>query len=128
MINLLLGYKNMILSFIVAAIIMGIVMYVSSLKDEVQVLKLDNSKLHEKLLLYRLESERLESSVAIQNKEIELLKHNESLAKAELKSWKAKKPEVKYKTITKIREVHSDECKDIKNTINAVRSIDYSNL
>jgi len=77
---------------------------------------------------YKLESVRYKNVVDVQNKQIQFLKVSKKKALDKLVKWKSLPPKIKYKTITKIREVKSDDCKDIKNTLDAIYSIDYNSL
>lgn len=65
----------------------------------------------------------LKSSINEQNQAIEKNKIDYETKIKEFEEWKNKPVEVKYKYIT--REVKSNECKDIKESIDRVRSINF---
>jgi len=102
--------------------------YVHSLKSEIARLKQEAKEYQVEVANYKLESIRNKSFVKSQNRKIEKWKRKSNLAEIKLEKWKNQKPEVKYKYISKIREVKSNDCKDIKNTLNAVRDINISEL
>ena len=57
---------------------------------------------------------------AIENQKVEL---SEKLQ--ELQEWKNQPPETRYKEVIKYKEVKSNECEDIKNIINSIRSTSF---
>jgi hypothetical protein len=60
---------------------------------------------------------------------IESLKVNKDSAVSKLKKWKALPLKIKYiHTPTVIKEVQSNECEDIKKSIDAMRDIDFNSL
>lgn len=65
----------------------------------------------------------LKSSINEQNQAIEKNKVDLEAKLKEFEEWKNKPVEVKYKYITK--EVKSNECKDIKDSIDRVRGINF---
>lgn len=65
----------------------------------------------------------LKSSINEQNQAIEKNKTDYEAKLKEFEEWKNKPVEIKYQYITK--EVKSNECKDIKDSINRVRSINF---
>jgi len=121
-------YKTMLIYAAVAAVSMFVYMYIAGLKDDVQELKGNIKDLNSEIAYYRLESERLRGTLDSQTKEIEHLRINEKLAISKLKKWKNKSPTIKYRTITKIRKVKSNECEEINNQISAIRNINYDDL
>jgi len=121
-------YKNLIIGGIIIALIIGLYFYIHTLKGQISELQSTLKDTYVELANEKLQSTRYKSALDSQNKEIEALKHNETLAIAKLKKWNSKPPEIRYKKITKIREIKSDDCKDIKNTIDSIRSIDYDSL
>ena len=116
-------YKNMIIGGVIIILIAGLYFYIHTLKSQINNLQdlLKDNQIE--LANSKLQSERYKNALDSQNKEVEALKLNEKLSLAKLKKWKSLPPKIKYKTITKIREVKSDECKDIKNVLNAVKLI-----
>ena len=121
-------YKNMIMAGIVGIFVIGLYFYIHGLNKNIEALKKSLLQNQVKLANSKLESTRYKAALDSQNKEIEGLKTQKSLAESKLKKWKSKPPGVKYKVIYKVREVKSNDCKDIKNVINSVRHIDYNSL
>ena len=121
-------YKNLIVSGVTLLLLIGLYFYIHTLKTQIQDLRSQLTQNQVELANYRLQSERYKNAIDIQNKQINELKVSKDNALDKLSKWKALPPKVKYKTITKIREVKSNDCKDIKNTINAIRNIDYNSL
>ena len=121
-------YKNLLLPVIILFLVTGLYFYIHTLKLQIQDLKNQLGKEYVELANYKLESERYKNAIDAQNKLVVDLKVSKNNALAKLNKWKALPPKIKYKTITKIREVKSNDCKDIKNTINAIRNIDYNSL
>ena len=128
MFSQLLINKNIAFAIIASLIVAAVYLYIEALKDDIQNYQKEETALRGEIAYKTLEKERLENALEKQNREVELLRHSESIALSKLKKWQKKPPDIRYKTITKIREVKSDECKEIKDTIDAVRSIDYSLL
>ena len=121
-------YKNIIVGGVTLLLVIGLYFYIHTLKIQIQDLRSQLTQNQVELANYRLESERYKNAIDIQNKQIEELKVSKNNALAKLNKWKALPPKIKFRTITKIREVKSNDCKDIKNTINAIRNIDYNSL
>ena len=121
-------YKNLIVGGVTLLLVIGLYFYIHTLKSQINNLQdlLKDNQIE--LANSKLQGERYKNALDSQNKEIESLKLNEKLSLAKLKKWKSLPPKIKYKTITKIREVKSNDCKDIKNTINTIRNIDYNSL
>ena len=121
-------YKNLIVSGVTLLLLIGLYFYIHTLKTQIQDLKNQLTQNQVELANYKLESERYKNAIDIQNNKINELKISKDNALDKLNKWKALPDKIKYRTITKIREVKSNDCKDIKNTINAVRNIDYNSL
>jgi hypothetical protein len=121
-------YKNLILGGIILAAIAGLYFYISGLKSDIKDLKITMLETQNKLVNEKRQSSLYRTTLKNQSKQIELLKVNTKLAKTKLQKWKAQPPQVRYKVIYKNREVKSNDCKDIKSTIDSIRSIDYSSL
>jgi len=121
-------YKNLIIGSIVFTLILGLYFYIHLLKLQIDNLQNTLKDSYMEAANLKLQSERYKNILDVQSKEIEDARINESLAKKKLLEWRAKPPSIKYKIITKIREVKSNDCKDIKNTIDAIRHIDYDKL
>jgi hypothetical protein len=121
-------YKNLIVGGVIIALLLGLYFYVHSLKVQITDLRSTLKDSYIELANEKLQSARYKAALDAQNKEIEDARFNESLAKSELEKWKALPPKIKYKTITKIREVKSNDCEQIKAVIDDVRHIDFSSL
>ena len=121
-------YKNLIVSGVTLLLLIGLYFYIHTLKTQIQDLRSQLTQNQVELANYKLESERYKNAIDIQNNKINELKISKDNALDKLNKWKALPDKIKYRTITKIREVKSNDCKDIKNTINAVRNIDYNSL
>jgi len=82
-------------------------------------------------LVAKLEASNAQTKALItkQNEVIEEITTDRELALNKLEEWRAKPPQVKYEVIYKDREViKSDDCKDIKNRLDDVRTIDFNSL
>jgi len=121
-------YKNLIIGGVIVVLLIGLYFYIHTLKVQITDLKSNLKDSYVEIANYKLSNERLTNSLTIQNKEIENARFNESLANKKLAEWKALPPKIKYKTITKIREIKSNDCKEIKTVIDDIRHIDFSSL
>jgi len=121
-------YKNLILGVAVAAAIAGLYFYISGLKSDIKDLKITVLETQNKLVNEKRQSSLYRTTLEKQSKQIEQLEAHTKIAKAKLKKWKSKPPDIKYKVIYKTREIKSNDCKDIKSTIDSIRSIDFSSL
>ena len=118
----------MVYRYILVIIGLILVTYAFSLKVEVSRLSKRVTELQANVAYKALETERLKAAVIKYNSAVQAMKIDKNKLRKELQLWKKKKLEIRYKTITKIREVQSDKCKDIKNVINNVRHINYHEL
>jgi len=121
-------YKNLFLGACMFTLVLGLYFYIHSLKRQISELQSNLKDSYTEVANYKLQSNRYRTALDSQNAHIEALEASKELAEAKLRKWKNQKPEVKYRTITKIREVHSDDCKAIKNIINDIRKLDYNEL
>jgi len=126
--DIVVSLKYVIFAALIAFALLYGYVKVKKLNEHVNSLKVEMIKKDRDFAYLKLENERLLNSTNEQNKEIELLKLNEKLNLEKLKKWKKQKPEIRYKTITKFREVKSDECETLKSTIDAVKHIDFTSL
>ena len=120
--------KDLIGLVIAGALVVGAYSYQRSLKVRLNELKFELAGTQTELANSKLESHRLKSSLDKQTEKVRQLKASEKLNLAKLQKWKNKKPEVRYKNIETIREVQSNECRDIKDTIDAVSNLDFKLL
>lgn len=121
-------YRTAITAGLIVALILGLYFYIHSLKTQILNLQSNLKDSQIELANYKLESSRLKSALTEQNQKITLLKVEKQSAVKALEEWEAKPPKIKYKTITKVREVKSDECKDIKKQLDAIRHINFRSL
>lgn len=96
----------------------------------IYILNNSNNNLIEKLntsnsllVLQEAENTKLKASLNEQNQKIQQNEIDLETKTKEFEEWKNKPVEVKYKYITK--EVKSNECKDIKDSIDRVRGINF---
>jgi biopolymer transport protein ExbB/TolQ len=100
--------------------------YVGSLKSEIKELKLELVTTQGVLMKEKLNTSTLRISIDKQNEAINSLGLENKNAQNKLKEWREKPADIKYKTIQTIREIKSDECEQIKNSLNAIKSIGYN--
>lgn len=94
---------------------------VSSLNSEIVQLQKSNKTLTTN---YDLSQNKLhEQSEKILSLAVDFEKNSK-----ELEEWKSKKPEIRYEKIYRYREVKSDDCEDVKNNLDGIRTIDFSKL
>jgi len=123
MLNQLKIYENFIIVGLLVVASVVIYFYIDEYKSEISRLETKLNKSQLELANTKLESERFKNVVEEQNKNIETLKASEKLQLAKLKKIQSQKPSVRYKIIEKIREVKSDECKDVQNVLDSVKHI-----
>lgn len=128
MIPIVKAYKSTISIVLIVALVLGLYFYIHNLKSQIKELQNTLKDTYVEKASCELEVERYRSALDTQNSHIQALEASEELNKAKLRKWQNKKPEVKYRTITKIREVRSNDCKKIKSVINDIRHIDYDSL
>ena len=121
-------YKNIIVGGVTLLLVIGLYFYIHTLKIQIQDLRSQLTQNQIELANYRLESERYKNAIDIQNKQIEKLKVSKNNALVKLNKWKLLPPKIKYRTITKIREVKSNDCKDIKRVLDSIKLIDPNKL
>lgn len=102
---------------------------------KIQDLKTDIANLNTAIAYYEVELEKLRSSndgykrsINVQNEAINTLAINKTELDKKLEEWQNKPAEIRYKKIYKMREVKSNECKDIKDTIDSIRNLDFNSL
>ncbi len=120
--------KEMIAAIVMTIFVISFYIYIGGLKDEIAALEKEVSTLKTDVAYRTLEKTRLENAIEKQNEYVEQLEANKALAMAKLKKWQKQKPTIKYRKITEVREVKSNECKQIKDSINNIRNISYSEL
>jgi hypothetical protein len=70
----------------------------------------------------------LEAAVKEQNLVIDKLKLDYNTALSKYNKWKSKHKKYRYKVITKVVTKYSNECKDIKRTLDNVKHVKYEEL
>lgn len=116
--NYLSIYKNYIMIAIATLLITTIVIggiYIKIQSAEIQILQNDLSQLQIELSNEKANNVTLRSSIKDQNEKIEANKNDYDSKIKQYEQWKNQPAEVKYKYITK--EVRSNECEDIKKSI-----------
>lgn len=116
--NYLSIYKNYIMISIIALLITTITIggiYIKIQSAEIQILQDNLMKKEIDLSNERANNVTLRSSIKDQNEKIEANKNDYDSKIKQYEQWKNQPAEVKYKYITK--EVKSNECEDIKKSI-----------
>jgi len=109
-------------------VLLGQFIYIGKLKLDVSKLETKVSNLNRQIDLLKDENENFSVAIKRQNKVMLNISIEKKKLLDRLEEWKSKKPEYKYKIIEKIREVKSNDCKDISNTLNAVSTIKFNSL
>jgi hypothetical protein len=102
--------------------------WIYSLRGTVTNLTMELQTLKENVVRKDLELSICSTSIDTQNKAIEDIKVDLNATLFELEEWKAKPAIIRYKIIEKIIKVKSNECKDINDTLNSVKLIDFNSL
>jgi len=116
--NYLSIYKNYIMISIITLLITTITIggiYIKIQSAEIQILQDNLMKKEIDLSNERANNVTLRSSIKDQNEKIEANKNDYDSKIKQYEQWKNQPAEVKYKYITK--EVKSNECEDIKRSI-----------
>lgn len=127
---------NYISTVIYGAMGLVLMIFVAFVYSSLQSKKLEIATLKQEIAAKEIFIAKLESSNAQikllttkQNESIETLKANRDEALLKLEKWKSMPPKIRYEVIYKDREViKSNECDDIKDTLDNVRSIDFERL
>lgn len=122
------AYKDMIVLIITSALFIMLGTYIYTLKERNKELKSDIKQYEYDNFVAKQNTLICEQALEKQNKEIEILKVAEEIKRVELRNWKNKPPNIKYKIIEKIREVKSNECNDTKSTLDGIRTINFNEL
>ena len=123
--NLIASNKSLLLGAIVIAVFLiggAYTYFIKSELEKVQASYLDQGK---ELAIEKANSITAKATIESQNNAIESQKVEYSEKLQELEDWKNKPSEVKYKEVIKYKEVKSNECEDIKNIINSIRSTSF---
>ena len=95
------------------------------IKSELEKVQTKYSKQTEELAVEKANNTALRASIENQNKAVEEIKVDLENNLKDFEEWKNKPIETKYKEVIKYKEVKSNECKDIKNIINSIRSTSF---
>jgi len=120
--------KEIVVAIVMTIFVVSFYLYIGGLKDDISDLEKEVSTLETEVAYKTLETTRLENAVERQNDHIKQVEANKALAMAKLKKWQKQKPIIKYRKITTVREVKSNECKQIKDSISDIRNFNYSDL
>ena len=115
---------------VIGIISMLIGAYIYDLKQDINDLTLDVVNTQNKLLNEQVQSSLYKVSLEKQSLLIEQIQTDYNASIVKLNKWKAKPAEVRYEVIYKTinKELKSNECKDVTNSIDTIKSIDYSLL
>lgn len=124
----MLSLVSKYLNYIQIAVVAMLLVYIFILRSQVESLELDvnNIKLEKALVTANLGV--YQGALKRVNQIIEYNRVDYEANTAKLKKWHEENPTIKYKTIIKIREVKSNDCKDVKSVIDSVSVIDFSSL
>lgn len=95
--------------------------------QNVEIANLESKLTQEKsnLALAAANNASLAAAIKNQNEKIELNKIDYEKKVKEFQVWKDKPAEIKYKETIKYKEMKSNECEDIKNIINSIRTTSF---
>lgn len=116
--------KLLLVGFIVIVFLIGGV-YNYFLKSELEKVQAEFSEQGKELAVEKANNATAKAIIEKQNLLVELNKTDYENNLKEYQNWKDKPPEVKYKEVIKYKEVKSNECQDIKNIINSIRSTSF---
>lgn len=126
MIELLKTKMTIVLSVVIAFLlfcILALVVYIKIINTEKDNLNTKLEKANAALVLEKVNNTTLRSINAKQNSDIEKNRIDYENNLKDFENYKKANFEVKYKELEKYKEVKSNECKDIKNIINHIRTI-----
>jgi len=117
--------------YVIVGIIAALIgAYIYDLKQDINNLELDKASLQSKLIKEQFQGSLYKSSLDKQSLLVEQMRADYDVSVDKLNKWKAKPAEVRYEVIYKTinKEIKSNECKDVANSIDTIKSIDYSLL
>ena len=123
--NLIASNKYLLLGVIVIAVFLIGGAYTYFIKSELEKVQAEFSEQGKELAIEKANNTVIKATIESQNKAIDSQKVELAEKLQELEDWKNQPPEVKYKEVIKYREVKSNECEDIKNIINIIRSTSF---
>ena len=126
MIELLKTKMTIVLSIVIAFLlfcILALVVYIKIINTEKDNLNTKLEKANAALVLEKVNNTTYRSILAKQNSDIENLRIDYENNLKDFENYKKQDFETKYKELEKYKEVKSNECKDIKNLIDHIRTI-----
>lgn len=113
-----------IIAFLVA-LLLSVGIYSRILLSQNKILTTDLITKNSLLEVEKAKNVNLNASIKNQNEKIENNQIDLDTKLKELEEWKNKPAEIKYKEIIKFKEIKSNECTDIKNIINSIRTTSF---
>lgn len=113
-----------IIAFLVALLLL-VGIYSRILLSQNKTLTTDLITKNSLLEVEKTKNINLNASIKNQNEKIENNQIDLDTKLKELEEWKNKPAEIKYKEIIKFKEIKSNECTDIKNIINSIRTTSF---
>ena len=113
-----------IIAFLVA-LLLSVGIYSRILLSQNKTLTTDLITKNSLLEVEKAKNVNLNASIKNQNEKIENNQIDLDTKLKELEEWKNKPAEIKYKEIIKFKEIKSNECTDIKNIINSIRTTSF---
>lgn len=123
--NLIASNKSLLLGVAVTIVFLIGGAYTYFIKSELEKVQAKFSEQGKELAIEKANNTVIKATIESQNNAIESQKVEYSEKLQELEDWKNKPSEVKYKEVIKYKEVKSNECEDIKNIINSMRSTSF---
>ena len=123
--NLIASNKYLLLGVIVIAVFLIGGAYTYFIKSELEKVQAEFSEQGKELAIEKANNTVIKATIESQNKAIDSQKVELAEKLQELEDWKNQPSEVKYKEVIKFKEVKSNECEDIKNIINSMRSTSF---
>ena len=123
--NLIASNKYLLLGVIVIAVFLIGGAYTYFIKSELEKVQAKFSEQGKELAIEKANNTVIKATIESQNKAIDSQKVELAEKLQELEDWKNQSPEIKYKEVIKYREVKSNECEDIKNVIDSMRSTSF---
>ncbi len=103
--------------------ILALIVYIKIINTEKDNINIKLEKVNAALVLEKANNTTYRSILAKQNSDIENLRIDYENNLKDFDNYKKQDFEVKYKELEKYKEVKSNECKDIKNLIDHIRTI-----
>lgn len=113
-----------IIAFLVA-LLLSVGIYSRILLSQNKTLTIDLNTTNSLLEVEKAKNVNLNASIKNQNEKIENNQIDLDSKLKELEEWKNKPAEIKYKEIIKFKEIKSNECIDIKNIIDSIRTTSF---